>query len=175
MRNRIFDLLIVLAIFAATPAHATVGIKLEGSMAGQATDIDIQSKDTVATIKSGNTFKVNSAAVALVAAGAYDGEATSMTSSETAVPTSYAYVKKAISNTVGQAGTLANGTPGQLLTLETTVVAGSGTFVLTPTTKSGFTDITFNAAGDRVTLLFVSTTTGWVIIGERSLTVTGRY
>ena len=67
-----------------------------------------------------------------------------------------------------QALTLANGTAGQIKTICHVVDGGSG--VLTPTTKSGFTTITFNNAGDSVTLQY-HTTAGWCIIGSYGATI----
>lgn len=61
-----------------------------------------------------------------------------------------------------QALTLANGTAGQIKTICHVVDGGSG--VLTPTTKSGYTTITFTNVGDSVTLQY-HTTAGWCIIG----------
>jgi hypothetical protein len=45
------------------------------------------------------------------------------------------------------------------------VKGASGTGVLTPTTKAGYTTITFNNSGDSVTLRYC-TTAGWCIIGS---------
>jgi len=61
-----------------------------------------------------------------------------------------------------QALTLANGTAGQIKTIAHVVDGGSG--VLTPTTKSGYTTITFTNVGDSVTLQYF-TTAGWCIVG----------
>lgn len=69
---------------------------------------------------------------------------------------------------VGQALTLANGSDGQELKIVHAVDGGSG--ILTPATKTGYTTITFNAAGDTVTLLY-STPNGWVITGSRGVTI----
>lgn len=62
----------------------------------------------------------------------------------------------------GQALTLADGVAGQIKTIAHVVDGGSG--VLTPTTKTGFTTITFTNAGDAVTLQFFATA-GWCVIG----------
>lgn len=62
-----------------------------------------------------------------------------------------------------QALTLANGTAGQVKTIVHDVDGGSG--ILTPTTKTGFTTVTFNNAGDTVTLQYF-TTRGWMVIGS---------
>jgi hypothetical protein len=60
-----------------------------------------------------------------------------------------------------QALTLANGTVGQVKTIVHAVDGGSA--VLTPTTKIGFTTITFTAVGDAATLTYTSA--GWAITG----------
>lgn len=60
-----------------------------------------------------------------------------------------------------QALTLANGTVGQLKIITHTVDGGSA--VLTPTTKIGFSTITFTAVGDAATLIYTSA--GWAIVG----------
>ena len=60
-----------------------------------------------------------------------------------------------------QALTLANGTVGQIKVISHVVDAGSA--VLTPTTKIGFTTVTFTNVGDSVTLIYTSA--GWAIIG----------
>jgi len=60
-----------------------------------------------------------------------------------------------------QALTLANGTLGQIKIISHVVDGGSA--VLTPTTKIGFTTITFTNVGDSATLVY--TAAGWAIIG----------
>lgn len=59
-----------------------------------------------------------------------------------------------------QALTLADGTAGQYKSIVHVVDGGSA--VLTPTTKTGFTTITFTAVGDSARLQF-HTTRGWMI------------
>jgi hypothetical protein len=66
-----------------------------------------------------------------------------------------------------QALTLANGTVGQIKIIIHTVDGGSA--VLTPTTKIGFSTITFTAVGDSAALIY--TATGWAIFGTRGATV----
>lgn len=60
-----------------------------------------------------------------------------------------------------QALTLANGTQGQIKRIVHVVDGGSA--VLTPTTKTGFTTITFTAVGESATLQYF-TTVGWTIV-----------
>ena len=61
-----------------------------------------------------------------------------------------------------QALTLANGTVGQMKIITHTVDGGSA--VLTPTTKIGFSTITFTAVGDSVSLIY--TAAGWAVVGS---------
>lgn len=64
----------------------------------------------------------------------------------------------------GDALTLANGTAGQIKILIHDVDGGSS--VLTPTTKTGFTTITFTSVGESAMLQYVATR-GWMIISLR--------
>ena len=59
-----------------------------------------------------------------------------------------------------QALTLANGTAGELKII--THVVDGGSAVLTPTTKIGFTTITFTGVGESATLVY--TAAGWAIV-----------
>lgn len=75
---------------------------------------------------------------------------------------------KVTSTGVGDALTLADGVDGQIKRIIHDVDGGSA--VLTPTTKTGFTTITFTNAGDAVTLEFV-TTRGWIVTGSFGVTI----
>jgi hypothetical protein len=66
-----------------------------------------------------------------------------------------------------QALTLANGTVGEVKVIVHTVDGGSA--VLTPTTKIGFSTVTFTAVGDSVMMIY--TAAGWAIIGSRGVTI----
>lgn len=68
----------------------------------------------------------------------------------------------------GNAITLADGVDGQHKYVLHDVDGGS--FVLTPTTKTGWTDFTSTAAGESIHLLFV-TTRGWIVVGNRGGTI----
>ena len=65
------------------------------------------------------------------------------------------------------AGTLADGTNGQIKIIA--MIADGGDSVITPTNKSGFTNITFADVGDTATLLF--TNSKWHIIAVNGATV----
>lgn len=66
-----------------------------------------------------------------------------------------------------QALTLANGVAGQVKYIVHAVDGGSA--VLTPTTKIGFSTITFTAVGDSATLVY--TATGWAVVGSKGVTI----
>lgn len=62
-----------------------------------------------------------------------------------------------------EALTLANGVPGQLITITLGTDGGDGT--LTPATKTGFSTIVFADVKDTATLQYVDDTIGWVLVG----------
>jgi hypothetical protein len=92
------------------------------------------------------------------------GTVSAMVTGSTAIPVTYRYVTRVITTTVGEVQTLADGSAGQLLTVLAISRMGSGTAIVTPTTKTGFTTVTLDAAFEYVTLLFIDTTKGWVIV-----------
>jgi hypothetical protein len=84
-----------------------------------------------------------------------------------AIPITTSLVKFT-STGAAQALTLANGVDGQRLTIVHDVDGGSG--ILTPTTKTGFSTVTFTNAGDTVSLVYV-TTRGWMVTGSYLATI----
>lgn len=69
--------------------------------------------------------------------------------------------------TAADAGTLANGSNGQIKTIVMVAHGGDGT--LTPANLAGGTTITFNAVGDSVLLQFLST--DWFVISNNGCVV----
>ena len=86
-----------------------------------------------------------------------------------AIPITTSLVKFT-STGVADALTLANGVDGQRLTIVHDVKGTLGTGVLTPTTKTGFSTVTFTNAGDTVSLVYV-TTRGWMVTGSYLATI----
>lgn len=95
----------------------------------------------------------------------------SQVSSTAALLTSYTHVRIPITNAVGAVYTLANGTGGQIITFEAFGRVGSDTAVITPATATGFTTATIGANGSFVTLQYINSTVGWVILGYSSSAV----
>lgn len=73
-----------------------------------------------------------------------------------------------VTSTGANALTLADGTDGQIKFIVMVVDGGDAT--LTPTTKTGFSTIVFNDAGDGVGLVF-TTTTGWIVFANNGVTI----
>ena len=73
-----------------------------------------------------------------------------------------------VTSTGSNALTLADGTHGQIKIVK--MVSDGGDATLTPTTKTGFSTITFNDVGDSVILQF-STTLGWMICSNYGCTI----
>jgi len=70
----------------------------------------------------------------------------------------------------GDALTLADGVAGEIKTIAYVAeTAGADTGILTPTTRIGYSTITFTNVGDSVTLQYF--TQGWAVIGVRGATV----
>lgn len=64
--------------------------------------------------------------------------------------------------------TLANGVAGQFKRI--VMVADGGDGILTPTTATGFTTVTFTAIGNAITLQY-HTTLGWMVLGNYGCTI----
>jgi O-acetylhomoserine/O-acetylserine sulfhydrylase-like pyridoxal-dependent enzyme len=73
-----------------------------------------------------------------------------------------------IDTTAGaHAGTMANGTNGQIKII--TMIVDGGNSVITPTNLAGGTTITFDDVGDTAMLIF--TNSNWVLISNNGCTV----
>lgn len=80
-----------------------------------------------------------------------------------AIPITHRFVSKTTGGDA-EALTLANGEPGQMLTISLTT-DGGGDGTLTPATCTGFATIVFADVKDTATLLYVDDTIGWILVG----------
>lgn len=85
-----------------------------------------------------------------------------------AIPITHSIVVKT-TGADAEALTLANGTSGQVLTINLGT-DGGGDGTLTPTTATGWATIVFADAGDTATLMYVDDTVGWIVLGCYGLT-----
>ena len=167
-------LLMVLALMALTaPAFASVGVKVNGILAGEATDINVvcnSGANTTGTNISpdGSTFNIG-CNPNLAESGFANAGYVSLASTGTTISPSYTLVFKQLDsdgNSLYTSGTLANGTPGQILTI---TAAGSaplgtgGTYKLSFTTSLTIASVTFTKSGDSVTLVYLDDTNGWLV------------
>lgn len=89
--------------------------------------------------------------------------ATTSAADSLAIPVTHRYVAKT-TGADAEALTLANGVPGQRITVAL-VTDGGGAGTITPATCSGFATVVLADAGDNVTFEYVDDTTGWIIVG----------
>lgn len=176
MKKLLLSLAVLFALLSCSVSFANVGVRLNGTFVGTATDINfVCGTGTNGSVTSDGSIYNVGCSSSLAAAGIANGGAVSMATSDTAVSTSYSLVRKAINLAAGgvaQTGTLANGIPGQVLTILITSVGASGQWTLTPTTTTGFTTLKFTAQNDQAVLLYVSDTVGWIPLGiDGSITI----
>ena len=82
------------------------------------------------------------------------------------IPVTHAHVQKTTGGV--EALTLANGKPGQLLSIILAATGGDGT--LTPATSTGWNTIVFAEVGDQAVLFYVNDYGGWRIWSLTGLT-----
>lgn len=87
--------------------------------------------------------------------------ATTKAGATLAVPITHRFVTMTTGGV--EALTLADGEPGQVITITLGTDGGDGT--LTPARCTGFATIVFADAKDTATLLYVDDTIGWVLVG----------
>lgn len=174
MRNSKTFLALVLLVLIAVPAIASVGIKANGTPHGAAENLNLTcGAGADCATQTGVTRNIPVLDSNLAQAGVGNAGAVSVASTTAAVPANYAFVRKVITSNGDAAftnGTLANGKPGQLLTVYVVGISPSGattggSYKITPTTSTGFTSVTLTAVNDRATFEYVDTTTGWVLMG----------
>lgn len=159
-------------LLAAAPCFGSVAVKdsndTDGERyVGEATAINFE----------GQRVTFDGSKVTVLANGHKDGVTTNVSteSNLTSAALSYGVVKLVIGST--RYVSIANGTPGQMITFIVTT-AGGGTVYITDDkkasadTKTGWDDIALTELNDSVTLLYVNDTIGWIIVGQQGATVT---
>lgn len=173
--KKIFSLAILAFLLISTVSFASVGVRLNGTMVGTATDINwVCGTGTNAILTSDGSIYNLGCSSSLASSGIANGGATSQASSTVALTTSFGYVRKVITsdgNALFTAGTLANGIPGQVLTvfvagLSPSGATSGGNYTITPTTSTGFVSIKLTAVKDFVQFLYLDDTNGWVILNS---------
>src|SRR3990167_8283957 len=143
MKKILFILLCLLVSF--TNVFAAVAIYENGTYKGEATAIDIAAGQGTSTFTNGEKANIP-ISTNILATGVYN-----------------ANVKRTL--------TLPNGTAGQTLTILIQNSSAPATVTLTATTKTGWDTATLDSPNDTITLLFIDTTYGWVVVGENGVTI----
>jgi len=142
-------------------AEASVGYKKDGENIGNAISIDVRNGLT----------EFDGSTVILYSNGYKDGVTTNVSTESNLLPAALAYGVIKIEAGSAKSISIANGSPGQMLTIIMTVYDG-GTVTLTDdqvasgtVTKTGWDDIAFDAVGESATLLYFNDTIGWILSG----------
>jgi hypothetical protein len=170
--KKLIGLAVVIALLSFVAcADAAVGYRKDGEYQGAVADVNIDgfasSDGRVLTIfsnghRSGVTANVSSESNLLAAALAYG-----------------LIVKATVGTSGGEYVSLADGTPGQMVTITLTDYNDTDAFIITDDkvaggtmTKTGWDDITFNSDLDSITLLWLDDTYGWIIVGNNGCSIT---
>jgi hypothetical protein len=169
-------LFMVLALMALTaPAFASVGIRVNGTMAGTATDINIVcgsgANTTGANLSPDGSLYNIGCSPNLAESGFANAGYVSLASTGATISPTYTYVFKVLDtdqNALYTAGTLPNGTPGQMLTITAigynpNPAGTNATYTLSFATSPTLLNIKFTKIGDTVTLIYLDDTNGWLL------------
>lgn len=183
--KKISSLFLILMLALAPVSFAnTVDISEDGTSEGRAREINVSTGLNVSRTGGTATLTLDQSGdltfrTTLLANGRAGGASTLGSSSTQLSPSSlpYSVVFKKVGGGGGLDGnpgtTLQNGTPGQELSLIVTGLQSGGTWLITPTTKTGFSTITLDTVGDSVRLLYIDSTTGWVITSASGVIIAG--
>lgn len=172
MRRNIVIVMIAVMMFAfslTSPSYASVGVRVGGANPTNGTATDFSFKGLGGALSNdGSLWTFN-----LMLAGVGSSGATSMTTSDLAVPIAFNFIRKAIADdSAFTAGTLADGKPGQMVTVYITEDRGSEVFVITPDTSTSFSTASFDSVADQATFLWADDTNGWSVWSKDSVTIT---
>jgi hypothetical protein len=176
--KRLIAVVVLAMLLAAAPCFGAVGISKDGVHEGTAMDIDISRGNSSF---DGSTVTIYGSGMSGGVTAPVSAKVTNLTGTDFL---SFGVINLGDIGALNETGgtvrsiALADGTPGQMITV-TLAAATGGTLYITDdqvasgyTTKTGWDDAAMNAALDSVTFLYVDDTTGWVIIGTNSVTVT---
>jgi len=160
--------MVIFLMTMVTPSFASVGIKVDNEPLGSATDLRFDSSGTGGTNKAFN-YDGSRLRFLLMLAGTGTSGAVSLGTGNTNVERGYSITYKAI-GTVIETGTIANGIPGEFITIRITEVGSNGSWILTSNASTTWDSIIFNAVGETISLLWLSDSVGWVIFGDTNAT-----
>ena len=174
-----FAMVIVLLLSVTPMAYASFGYTKDGDNIGNASKVDFRGTFT-SFDGSKITFYGNGYAGGVTTSVSDNTKSTNLTSVELAYGIIRLESPGSLDNTDNRYISLADGTPGQMLTIQLVGNTGGGVITITddyaadasPITQTGWDDIAFDVALDQVTLLYVDDTVGWFIVSQNGVTVT---
>lgn len=170
--------LLLLVLFVVPSAIASVGVQEDATVKGQVADLDfttginVTKSGTKAIVALDQTMDVTFNTT-LLATGRIGASSTIASSANGINPSTlpYSVLTKSIGNVAGETATLGIGAKnGQILVIRILHAGTSGTWIVTLSQSTTISTLTFDAAGDRVTLLWDSTQ-GWILLSHESVTV----
>jgi len=156
MNRRVFTLLLVALFLFCSSAFAAVGIRNNGGILGAATDININGATLDGSVAIANNLCTSNSGVVVIP------------TSTTELNVSYKTNKVVVTT---RTVTLGSGTPNQVLHI-VAIDRVSGTLTIAPSLATGWSKATMDSDGEALTLLYVDSTTGWVILGYSGTTIT---
>ena len=164
--KKLFALMLIALLFPPL-VFASVGYQKEGENVGEITVLNVQ----------GNSTFAGDSVVTIIANGHKDGVTTNVSTESNLTSAALAYGVILIEGGSAKSIALADGVKGQMVTIIMTVYDGKTVTVTddqvgAATTKTGWDDLPFNAVNDAATLLYVDDTTGWIVVGQYSVTIT---
>ena len=95
----------------------------------------------------------------------------------TSASLAYGYLRRTQDSPANITVDLEEGVPGQMVTIQLTAKAAgnyiiSKTCTATPVTTTGWSLLTFDTALDQITLLYMDSTTGWIVVSNAGVTIT---
>lgn len=168
---------IALVVLLAAPCFGAVAVN------DNPDDTEVYVGEATTICVEGQEVTFDGSKVTMLANGHKAGVTTNVSTESNLLAAALAYgVIKKVGNdsTSDKKYSIANGTPGQMITIViTTACASSGDYVISDdsvasgvVTKTGWDDIALDAAYDSVTLLYVDDTYGWVVIGQNGASIT---
>jgi len=168
--RKILAVLIAILSFVA-PAFATVAVNDIDGYVGESTNIYIEGQDV----------SFDGSQVTVLANGHKEGVTTnvSLETNLTSAALNYGIILLQAGSAKSIA--LADGTPGQMITIISSVYDGKtititddgvNDVVFGDTTATGWDDIAVDSAFDSITLLYLDTTYGWIIVANNGCTIT---
>jgi len=176
MRRLLSVLTVIALLLSSSVAFASVGYKKDGVPQGNGTYINVE----------GGYSSSDGSTVTLYTSG-YTGDVTDLpTSCTDLTAANLAYGVFRYTKDASRQITLPAGTAGQMITIVCISAANVGdagtTLVITDdylsaanqaaVVETGWDDITFDAALDSVTLLYIDDVYGWIIVGQYGVSVT---